>query len=157
MSDLPVNIDTAYDDDSIRPGTKLHQQHHDVLHAFYNNHRNSPDSPAEILAALLTVDGPGSGLDADTLDGFDSTYFATDGDIAALYTYINALPPSNLTPAQILAALLTVDGTGSLLDADKLDGLDSTHFATAADLAALQSQVNNLNVSSGLDWMEIAP
>lgn len=32
---------------------------------------------AEILAALLPVDGPGSGLDADTLDGTSSAGFAT--------------------------------------------------------------------------------
>ena len=33
----------------------------------------SPDTPAEILAKLLFVDVAGSGLDADTLDGQDST------------------------------------------------------------------------------------
>ena len=32
-------------------------------------------TPQEILAALQTVDGPGSGLDADTLDGFDASAF----------------------------------------------------------------------------------
>jgi hypothetical protein len=32
---------------------------------------------AQILAALLTVDGTGSGLDADTLDGHDTAYFQT--------------------------------------------------------------------------------
>lgn len=31
--------------------------------------------PADILALLLTVDGAGSGLDADLLDGLDSTAF----------------------------------------------------------------------------------
>jgi hypothetical protein len=33
-------------------------------------------TPAEILTALLTVDGPGSGLDADLLDGQSSSFFA---------------------------------------------------------------------------------
>lgn len=32
---------------------------------------------AEILTAIKTVDGSGSGLDADTLDGKDSSYFST--------------------------------------------------------------------------------
>lgn len=36
-------------------------------------------SAAEILAALLTVDGAGSGLDADLLDGNSSAAFATSG------------------------------------------------------------------------------
>lgn len=38
---------------------------------------------ATILASLLTVDGPGSGIDADYLDGIDSTGFATK-------TYVDA-------------------------------------------------------------------
>jgi hypothetical protein len=35
----------------------------------------SPDSPAQVLSKLAQVDGPGSGLDADLLDGRDSTQF----------------------------------------------------------------------------------
>ena len=32
----------------------------------------SPDTAGQVLAKLLTVDGPGSGLDADLVDGIDS-------------------------------------------------------------------------------------
>ena len=35
----------------------------------------SPDTPAQVLAKLITVDGAGSGLDADLLDGMNSTAF----------------------------------------------------------------------------------
>ncbi len=35
----------------------------------------SPDTPAQVLAKLLQVDGSGSGLDADLLDGQDSSSF----------------------------------------------------------------------------------
>lgn len=35
----------------------------------------SADTAAQILAKLVTVDGSGSGLDADTLDGLDSSGF----------------------------------------------------------------------------------
>jgi hypothetical protein len=34
--------------------------------------QGSPDTPAQVLDKLKLVDGPGSGLNADTLDGFDS-------------------------------------------------------------------------------------
>jgi hypothetical protein len=37
----------------------------------------SPDTAAQVLAKLVTVDGAGSGLDADLLDGLNSTAFAT--------------------------------------------------------------------------------
>lgn len=36
MTALPTNVDSAYVDDGSNPSQKLHQQHHDVLHFFYN-------------------------------------------------------------------------------------------------------------------------
>ncbi len=50
---------------------------------------------------------------------------------------IEALATVDQTAAEILAALLGVDGSGSLLDADLLDGLDSSAFITvvASDTA----------------------
>ena len=39
----------------------------------------SPDTGAEVLAKLLGVDGATSGLDADVIDGLDSTAFALAG------------------------------------------------------------------------------
>lgn len=37
--------------------------------------QGSPDAPAEVLRKLLTVDGPGSGLDADTLGGRTAGFY----------------------------------------------------------------------------------
>jgi hypothetical protein len=56
----------------------------------------SPDTAAQVLAKLLTVDGPGSSLDADTLDGLSATAFLGAGDTAT--------------------------------NSDKLDGLDAADF-----------------------------
>ena len=69
-------------------------------------------TPAEVLAALITVDGPNSALDADRLDGLDSTEFVT-------------------TAAQVRTLLLEVDGPNSNIDADRLDTLDSAQFMRA--------------------------
>ena len=44
------------------------------------------------------------------------------------------------TPSQVLSKLKNVDGTGSELDADLLDGKDSSYFAKAEDLKTV-SQV----------------
>lgn len=60
-------------------------------------------TPEQVVAALLGVDGPGSGVDADLLDGLDSDALLLDA-------------------AELLALLLTVDGPGSGIDADSLDG-----------------------------------
>jgi hypothetical protein len=52
---------------------------------------SSSDTPAEVLAKLVTVDGTGSNLDADLLDGHDSLYFATDADMSAAESAITSL------------------------------------------------------------------
>lgn len=36
MTELPVNVDSAYADDATHPDVKIHQQHHDFLHYLYN-------------------------------------------------------------------------------------------------------------------------
>ena len=64
-------------------------------------------------------DGAGSGLDADLLDGFNSSYF-----VAA----------SGYVASDVLGKLLTVDGAGSGLDADLWDG---NQFATYLNQALL--------------------
>lgn len=73
---------------------------------------------AAILARLLTVDGTGSGLDADLLDGKHANEF--------VFT-------SAYTAADVLAKLLTVDGASSGLDADLLDGQQGSFYTAIVD------------------------
>ena len=47
-----------------------------------------------------------------------------------------ALPATSYTAADVLTKLLTVDGAGSGVDADLLDGLDSLYFTNAGNLAS---------------------
>lgn len=112
---------------------------------------------AAVLGWLLTQDGSGSGLDADLLDGFDSSYFTniiarlgytpvnkagdamagqltlvgdpTAAGHAARKAYVDALVGGAAeSAASILAKLLTVDGSGCGLDADLLDGFHAAAF-----------------------------
>lgn len=81
-------------------------------------------SAAEILAALLTVDGAGSGLDADTLDGSSSADFATAGhnhtgtyqpldtDLTTLATAFSSASASG--PATLALAEDTDNGTNKV-------------------------------------------
>lgn len=69
---------------------------------------------ANVLSKLLTVDGAGSGLDADTVDGINAASFQL---------------ASGYTAADVLSKLLTVDGPGSTLDADTLDGVQGAGYA----------------------------
>lgn len=77
---------------------------------------------ADILSLLLPVDGDGSGLDADLLDGQHGDYYL---DAANLTGTVSS---TNLDANDILDLVKTVDGSGSGLDADTLDGLDSGNF-----------------------------
>ena len=56
--------------------------------------QGSPDTAAQILTKLLTVDGPASGLDADQLDGQSSSSFvgtatAAGGDLSGAFSNLN--------------------------------------------------------------------
>ncbi len=79
-------------------------------------------------------DGTGSGLDADLLDGLDSTDFASlphthaGEDIVSGTVGEPRIDATMARDSEILPAVLAGDGSGSTLDADLLDGLDSTAF-----------------------------
>lgn len=79
---------------------------------------------AAVLSWLLGLDGSGSGLDADLLDGQHGAWYA---DIAARlgYTPLNA---AAYNAADVLAKLITVDGSGSGIDADLWRGKSPAQF-----------------------------
>jgi len=60
----------------------------------------------------------------------------------------------DMTPAEILAAIVQVDGTGSGLDADKLDGQEGSYYLDGANLNLGNIQIgvtgnNEIDTSSG--------
>lgn len=83
------------------------------------------------------VIGDVTGLQA-ALDGkADSSHTHAISDITNLQTSLDAkLNSSEYTASDVLTKVKTVDGAGSGLDADLLDGQHASHFATAADLAS---------------------
>ena len=94
-------------------------------------------SASEILTAIKTVDGGSSGLDADLLDGQHGSYYAVaateNSRLANTNAYIaTKLNSSSYTAADVLTKIKTVDGAGSGLDADLLDGQSSAYYAVAA-------------------------
>ena len=125
----------------------------------------SPDTPEQVRAKLVQVDGTGSTIDADRLDGLDSAEFVRTAQqvLERLRTVdgsgsdVNADLLDNFdasafvrTGAQILEKLQAVDGSGSGLDADRLDGIDSAQFVrTAEQVLALLKTVDG--EGSGVD------
>ena len=68
---------------------------------------------ADVLAKLVTVDGAGSNLDADRLDGQHGSYY---------------LAAASYTASDVLTKIKTVDGSSSGLDADLLDGIQGSSY-----------------------------
>lgn len=73
----------------------------------------------------------------------DANYVATENSYTTTeknkLAGIESGATADQTPAELLTAIKTVDGTGSGLDADTLDGLEATAFATAAQGALANS------------------
>lgn len=108
---------------------------------------------AAVLGWLLSQDGSGSGLDADMLDGQDGAFYTNiaarlgftpvnrGGDTMTGLLSLFANPSSVLhatpkqyvdglvTAAALIAKIVAVDGSGSGLDADLLDGQDGSFYA----------------------------
>ena len=99
-------------------------------------------SPAANISASKINNGEGSGLDADLLDGANSTYFAPavhnhdpdyvnenqSNSISSSMITDNQVVNSDISSSANIAASKISDGAGSGLDADMLDGLNSTDF-----------------------------
>ena len=93
-----------------------------------------------ILAELLTVDGAGSSLDADLLDGQQGSYYLNwnnttnkpDPNIQVTLTG-NVTGSGNATLTDLASGNITISttlvgGVGSNIDADKLDGQQGSYY-----------------------------
>lgn len=184
-----------------------------------NGYFESVYTAADVLTKIKTVDGAGSGLDADTLDGANSTFFTNASNIStgtlgtgrlsgtypisisgsadrldglqgtdftsnnyvqgrftsnnhittrigirATNTYLQStfssnnylqtqlgtkLNSSSYTASDVLTKIKTVDGAGSGLDADLLDGKTSTDFTSNNYIQdVLDTKASNTYVNS---------
>jgi len=125
---------------------------------------------ANLLTAIKTVDGVNSGLDADLLDGQQGSYYTTSSNINYDNT-LSALSATNVkgaidevegrvenletatTAANLLTAIKTVDGVNSGLDADLLDGKNSSDFVditTDQTIGGNKTFSNNVSISGNL-------
>jgi hypothetical protein len=133
---------------------------------------------ADVKTKLLTVDGAGSGVDADLLDGRDSAEYvlhtdaateavagvieiASDAENIAGADGLRATSPKGLwaTLANWLSTKtvwgLSNDGAGSGLDADLLDGYDSSAIVLKANIMAdFAAAMNETGSAGGLPHYE---
>lgn len=88
---------------------------------------------ADTVTANYALTKPEVGAsDSNWGDKLNANMDEIDALIKAVNNALAVLASSGYTAADVLAKLLTVDGSGSGIDADKLDGLDASGFAAAA-------------------------
>jgi hypothetical protein len=107
-------------------------------------------TPTQLLEKIKTVDGTGSGLDADTTRGIAFTIHGISGGGGGGDVFLSATEngqnfnlPANSDA--FLSSILGVDGTGSGIDADKVDGI---HFRINS--GAFEYSLN------GTTWVQVS-
>lgn len=108
---------------------------------------------SDVLAKIKNVDGAGSGLDADTVDGYHASYFATaDHNHDSVYVKLVDYEDSD-----VLNKIKNVDGSGSGLDADLLDGQHADYFEKKARNITSQSLygISTYNIPDGTEILEV--
>lgn len=96
----------------------------------YDTNQNGiVDNAEKVNGHTVESDVPASAAFTDTT--YNAATQSSDGLLSAAdKTKLDAITGTGtMTAAEILTELITVDGSGSELDADKLDGMDSTEFA----------------------------
>jgi len=127
-----------------------------VLTADITGPAGAADTAEQVLAKLLTVDGGGSLLDADFLDGNDSSYFATQTDMTAVQAK-NVVQDSRLTAVETKnteqdGRLTSVEGVNTTQDS-RLTAVEAKNSSQDTDIASKQSlsQKGHANGYASLD------
>lgn len=100
-----------------------------------------------ILASkLTTTEGASTDSDDDSYNNIvaEDARFRSAVRIDGTATFNGSMTFGSDAKSAMLAAIKTVDGSGSGLDADLLDGQTASYFATAATATSLQTQINNI-------------
>jgi hypothetical protein len=121
----------------------------------------SPDSPADVLAKIKTVDGAGSGLDADRLGGQDPSAFASasaavldgdsaSGDLAGTFPS----PTLGVLPgARLVATADTATSDGQIVPVSfGAESYDHGGLASTPTTALTVTRTGTYVISGGLQW-----
>lgn len=101
------------------------------------------DTPAQILAKLQTVDGPGSGLDADMLDGREEAFFQNASNLNAGTVSATRLPTASASACGISTISDTAGTSGAA------NGVSASPIAVKAVSDALALKADKATTLAG--------
>ncbi len=132
---LPQKISELQGDVHITSPTDGQVLKYDAASGKWVDATDEVNSASEMLAELLTVDGTGSGLDADKLDGQEGSYYASNTDLDAHTDASN--PHTGSASNTDLDAHTDADnphsGSASNTDLDAHIDADNPHSGSASD------------------------
>ncbi|MGY8867483.1 MAG: hypothetical protein ACKVJK_17930, partial [Methylophagaceae bacterium] len=94
------------------------------------NGATADQTAAQILTAIKTVDGSGSGLDADLLDGQQGSYYYQASNPSAYLTASGSITESHRVSG---SAFATTGSPGSVLEYQQASGQTDTRLAPSSD------------------------
>lgn len=141
-------------DEDIDAGQPGHLTDHELIHQTLNDL-----STTYVAQAATDASGFGFVVDEDDLTSDSDTKVPTQQSVKA---YVDATGGEvNDTAAEILTKLLTVDGTGTGLDADLLDGVEAAALlpkvaggASVENIGAVESNVNTVAASGSTETLD---
>ena len=151
--DVNFNTDVDFDGAVTIKGDSTNGSGKLTLTCENNTHSVNIKAPAHSAAANYTLTLPtttgtsGNVLTTDGSGGLSWALSSMSNADAAKLAGIEAGATADQTAAEILALLLTVDGSGSGLDADTIDGLNGSQFLRS-DTTDTMSGVLNLTSSA---------
>jgi hypothetical protein len=95
-----------------------------------------------LAVAIQEVDGAGSGIDADLLDGQHGAYYQDAAGASATYLRIDTASSTYLSITNAEQSYIPISASYRTFDADKLDGYDASFFINSS--SAVQEKTGQI-------------
>jgi hypothetical protein len=135
---LFVNIQNGYELDELHNVSIINAADNDIISY---NQSASLWFNQNLATAITEVDGAGSGIDADLLDGQHGSYYQDAAGASATYLRIDTASSTYLSITNAEQSYIPISASYRTFDADKLDGYDASFFLNSS--SAVQEKNGN--------------
>ncbi len=147
---LFVNVQNGYELEELHNVAITNAEDNDIISY---NQSASLWLNQNLATAITEVDGAGSGIDADLLDGQHGAYYQDAAGASATYLRIDTASSTYLSITNAEQSYIPISASYRTFDADKLDGYDESYFINTSSATQIKSgdlEVKNLIVDGVL-------